>query len=308
MSFKFENSGIAASVFLALYVVYTALTIKIVHNEGWNTIYTSLLIHGVFRVGGQLCGVAFAAIGWDQFGWLIGYLVLSAEGYFVLILTAYHLIAKAQYQVVGYSWIRPNQADIKAKVAAATTARGRFCARVTPARVFHAVLIPANAYIISGGSMLAGLSADELNNGSSKVSTSRGLRTAGQAVFLAQTIVAVAFAIKCYFNEKVKHYNIIAVFIAAPFLLVRGIFGILSIFVDKMDYYLITNYTANGLSPSFVAFEYCLGTSMEFITASVFVLTYYIERRQLRRKDLEDINSDVAKLIKIEDKDKDDSE
>ena len=33
-------------------------------------------------------------------------------------------------------------------------------------------------------------------------------------------------------------------FAALPFLLVRGIFGIMSIYVDKMNYYKLSNYTA----------------------------------------------------------------
>ena len=75
------------------------------------------------------------------------------------------------------------------------------------------------------------------------------------------------------------------VFIVAPFLLVRGVFGILSIYLDKMDYFLLSNYTAEGLASSFVAYEYIMGTTMEFVSATVFISTYYINRRLTKKRE-----------------------
>ncbi|KAK6454142.1 uncharacterized protein RJT20DRAFT_56602 [Scheffersomyces xylosifermentans] len=283
MAFVSQSSGIASSIFLALYSLYTIFAILVVSQvRKWRTIYTSLLVHGLLRVGGQLCGVAFAVVGWQHFQWLIAYLVLSAEGYFVLILASFHLIANAQQYVLGTSWIRPSKDEINQKVALASNWKERWQAKRNPARIFHLLLIPANAFIISGGSMLAGLTIEELNNGTGKVTTSKVLRTIGQAVFLFQSAIAIYFALRSFFIEGIRHYNIYAVFIVAPFLLVRGIFGVLSIYVDKMDYYLISNYTEAGFSSSFVAYEYCMATTMEFVTACVYICTYFLEKKKYR--------------------------
>lgn len=295
MGFESKDSGIAASIFLSLYVIYTALAINIVIKEGWRSVYTTLLIHGIFRVAGQLCGVAFAALGWAHWQFLIAYLVFSAEGYFVLILSAYHFIARAQYAVIGYSWIRPCREDRKAKVSEAKTFTDRLRARLSLYNVFHYLLIPANSFIISGGSMLSGLTIEEINGHSGKLVTSRVLRTVGQSIFLFQTCVAIFLAFRSYFVEKISHEFIYAVFIVAPFLLVRGVFGILSIYLDKMDYFLLSNYTAEGLASSFVAYEYIMGTTMEFVSATVFISTYYINRRLTKKRegDIETFQEDL---------------
>ncbi|KAK6461047.1 hypothetical protein DFJ63DRAFT_343231 [Scheffersomyces coipomensis] len=57
------------------------------------------------------------------------------------------------------------------------------------------------------------------------------------------------------------------------------IFGILSIYVQRMNYYDFNNYTTSGLSSSFVTFEYVLATTMEFIVAVGYISNFYIKRR-----------------------------
>ncbi|ABN65058.2 predicted protein [Scheffersomyces stipitis CBS 6054] len=282
MAFKSVHSGIAASVYLCLYVIYLCFSINIVRREGLKTIYTSLVVYGVFRVSGQMCGVVFAALGFNHWHWLIAYLVLNAEGYFVLIITSYHLIANAQYQVVGYSWIRPNKEDIKIKQQAATSFLGKIRAKYSLARVFHLILIPANALVISGGIMLAG--ADDLASENSSVQLSRRLRVSGQSIFLFQTIVAVSLGFWCFFGENIRHINIYGIFIASPFILTRGTFGVMSIYLDKMDYFEMSNYNENGISSTFIAFEYTLATTMEFITAVVYISIYYISKKRQNRR------------------------
>ncbi|KAG7664077.1 uncharacterized protein J8A68_002401 [[Candida] subhashii] len=277
MAFISQNSGIAASVFLSLYVIYTAFAIKVVYEKGWKSIYTSLLIYGILRTAGQLCGVAFAALGYSHYQWLIAYLVFSAEGYFVLILTSFHLIAQAQIAVYGDSWIRPTRQKRKENIRNATTLREKVRARYPPALVFHLLLIPANSLIIVGGSILAG--QDPLNPDQKKVTLSKALRTSGQVVFLTQTFIAIGLAVYVFVKERLRHSNIYSIFMVSPFILVRGIFGVLSIYIQKMNYFDMSNYTATGLSESFVAFEYVLATTMEFISACIYIGNYYFDSR-----------------------------
>ncbi|EMG49658.1 hypothetical protein SBY92_004471 [Candida maltosa Xu316] len=276
MGFAFKNSGIAASVFLVLYTIYTAFTIKVVYDKGWRSIYTSLLIFGIFRVCGQFSGVAFAALGYEHYQWLIAYLVFTAEGYFVLILSSFHLLAKAQVDVFGYSWIRPTRKQREEQRKNATNWRQKLHASLPPSTVFHALLIPANAFIISGGSMLTGQGIDNIDQ--NKLHTSKALRTVGQIVFLAQTLMAILLAVYVYFKEGLRHHNVYAIFLVAPFLLVRGIFGIMSIYVNEMNYYDMRNYSEDGLKPKFVVFEYVLAATMEFIAGSIYISLYYFDK------------------------------
>ncbi|RLV94567.1 hypothetical protein JA1_001659 [Spathaspora sp. JA1] len=280
MTFVDRNSGIAASVFLVLYVIYLALTIKIVSEKGFRSIYTSLLIYGVFRVCGQMCGVVFSALGYSHWQWLIAYLVFSAEGYFVLVLCSFHMIANAQLYQFGESWFRPTKEQKKTNLINATTYREKLKARFPLATVFHLLLIPANALVISGGSTLAGQDPSQPDPG--KIVTAKALRTTGQVMFLTLTLIAILLAVYVYFKEGVRHCNLYSIFIVAPFITIRGIFGVISIFVTKMNYYDMSNYNSNGLSSQFVTYEYVLATTMEFITACVYIANYFVDRRRAK--------------------------
>ncbi|CAH2351003.1 hypothetical protein CLIB1423_02S10066 [[Candida] railenensis] len=272
------REGVAASIFLAIYTIYLGLTGLIVYREGWRTTYTFLLVFGIFRVSGQLCGVVFSKLGIEHWQWLIAYLVLTAEGYFTLVLTSFHFLANAQVTVHGTSWLRPTKKEIHAAHAGESKMQIKCAEMNTFAFVFHWLLIPANALVISGGTMLTGVDADKWSQEGKKIATSKALRCSGQATFLAETIVLVAFAIYVYKSERVRNYTMKALFFAFPFLLVRGIFGILSIFLDRMNYFKISNYDENGLSAYFIACEYTMATTMEFISACTLISVYYHDR------------------------------
>ncbi|CAI5757073.1 unnamed protein product [Candida verbasci] len=308
MGFQFEDSGIAASIYLALYTIYLIATIKIVYDKGWRSIYTSLLIFGIFRVCGQLCGVAFAKLGYKHYQWLIAYLVFSAEGYFTLILTSFHLIAHAQIQTSGSSWIRPTKKQKKQMIRDAKTWREQLQAKIPITTIFHWLLIPANAFIIAGGSMLTGQTPGNMDQ--NVVHTSKALRTTGQIIFLLQTCIAIGLAVFVYAFQNLRHSNIYSIFLTSPFILVRGIFGILSIYLTKMNYYDMSNYTENGLNPHFVIYEYVLATTMEFITGVIYISNYYFDKKYSRRctddqlsiisDEKEDENDTVSPIEKME--------
>ncbi|KAK6205206.1 uncharacterized protein RJT21DRAFT_14024 [Scheffersomyces amazonensis] len=289
MAFKSHASGIAASVYLAIYSIFFAFTINIVFRVGWRSFYTALAVYGIFRFSGQLCAVVFSVLGYTYWQWLVAYLVFTAEGYFMLILISYFLIAQAQEESFGTSWIGPSKKDRKRNAELATTKLGKLKAKFPIAVIFHLLLIPANVLIIVGGSQLAGISIQDANNESSKVHTSKIMRTAGQSVFLFQTVAAIGFASYCYFVEKIRHINIYTIFAVAPFITIRGIFGILSIYIQKMNYYDFTNYTVEGLSSSFVTYEYVLATTMEFVTALGYIANYYI-RANRKKGQLEKVH------------------
>ncbi|CUM52756.1 unnamed protein product [Debaryomyces tyrocola] len=275
MAFESTSAGVAASIFLGLYTLYLLLAINIVRHKGFKFIYRILLLFGLLRVGGQLCGVAFAVLGIEHWQWLIAYLVLTAEGYFSLIIAAFHFIIQSQKKQTGSSWLQNKTGSTQKKCKWRITNRPF---SMSWSVLFHLILIPANAFIIGGGTMLTGLDPDKLSQEKSKVDTSKGLRTAGQVIFLIETAIVIVLLVYVYIKEKIRGHTIYLLFAASPFLLVRGIFGILSIYVDKMNYYQIANYNGAGLTSQFVAYEYCLATTMEFVAACFLISNYYLDK------------------------------
>ncbi|KAK6463934.1 hypothetical protein DFJ63DRAFT_311233 [Scheffersomyces coipomensis] len=280
MAFESKASGIAASVYIALYTIYISVAVYILSQVGFRTKYNALTIYGIFRFAGQLCAIVFAVLGYNHWQWLVAYLVFTAEGYFMLILTSFYLLGQAQHDTTGKSWIDPNKQERNEAKARAITSVQRFRATFSIAIIFHFILIPANVLIIYGGTQLAGLSIEQISDQSSKVRRSKIFRTAGQSVFLAQSIIAIGLALYCLIVEKLRHINIYTILFVAPFLTVRGIFGILSIYIQKMNYYDFSNYTADGLSSSFVTYEYVLATTMEFIVAVSYLANYFLRKKK----------------------------
>ena len=110
MSVFASPKGAAAGLtFFILYTFYCIAALNVIRIEGWKTIYTFLVVYGVIRFGGQLCGVIFSRLGIDHWQWLIAYLILGAEGYFVLVLFGMNLIFHAQLETVGWSWLKPTK-------------------------------------------------------------------------------------------------------------------------------------------------------------------------------------------------------
>jgi ABC-type multidrug transport system permease subunit len=122
--FQSPKSGAAALVFLILYTAYTLAVIVIVTRLGWKTVYSLLLYYGLVRFGCQLCGVVYSAIGVEHWQWLIGYLVLGAQGYFALILAAFRFIIKGQREKFGHSWLAPSKDE---KLQMMNLQNSRFC-------------------------------------------------------------------------------------------------------------------------------------------------------------------------------------
>lgn len=274
-----QDAGIAASVFLALYTVYLGFCTYIVFKNGFMTVYTSVWFFTLMRFGGQLCGVVYAKLGPAHYQWLIAYLVLGAEGYFTLIFAAFQFTCRAQIVSVGSSWIKslgPKKIKVSRGLGFITGARLINFFTETYARMFHFILIPANAMVISGGSMLAGVS--DLETEKDKVQTSKILRTVGQSLFLAMTMIAILMNIYVYVKERIRSHFTISIMIASPFLMVRGIFGILSIYITAMNYFEVVNYVGTGLGQKLVVYEYCLSTLMELVASVALMSNYFFDK------------------------------
>lgn len=271
--FHSVDQGSAASVYLALYTFFFAFMIYVVIRKGFLTVYSFLFMFTLFRFFGQLCGVVYAKLGPSHWKWLIPYLVLGAEGYFALIFAAFRFTCVAQKEQFGHSWILdsgPKWVPFPFK---------RLCK--TWRHLFHYVLIPANAFVIAGGSMLTGVDYDDLQSQHGKILTSKVLRTVGQAIFLSLTFMLIALNIYVFTKERIRNHVTIAVMLAGPFLIVRGVFGVLSIYITKMNYFDLENYNDNGsLNHQLVIFEYVLSTTMEFVAALFLISKYYFDLKK----------------------------
>lgn len=266
MTFWDVPLGAAATTFLVVFVLmFIASTYQITKLVGWKTRYTAIWVYTVLRIGAQICAIGFSSSQSNIVNWLIGYLVLGAEGYFTLVLSAFMFLCVFQKQF-GEDYLRPTAPEgIKG------INKLRWKMRHSPAFYFHWILIPANAILIAGGSMASGVNYQALDH-SNKIRTARALRCTGQAIFLLMTIILGLLAAKLYLKEHKKGALLLSVAIAWPFLLVRGIYGILAAVLPAFDYYNFNNYTSVGISESLVVGEYVMGTTMEVCAAGTFLI------------------------------------
>ncbi|GEQ68410.1 hypothetical protein JCM33374_g2078 [Metschnikowia sp. JCM 33374] len=264
--FASQASGIAASVYLGLYSIFLAFMTYVVAKRGFKTLFTFIFVFCVLRVGGQLCGVVYAQAGPQYYKWLIAYLVLQAEGYFTLILTCFRFTCKAQLEEHGSSWVTTTgpQTPLMSKW------------NITWMNMFHYILVPANAFLIAGGSMTAGIDPTDASSYTNKIHIARGLRTAGQIIFLLMTLISISVNMHVFLNERIRNRTTISVMLAGPFLIVRGVFGVLSIYIDDMNYFDLSNYMSGGVNKNLVIYEYVLATTMEFLTAVILMTRFFV--------------------------------
>ncbi|SGZ55620.1 CIC11C00000004666 [Sungouiella intermedia] len=273
MAFKDESSGIAASVFLAIYSIFAPFMCFVILKRGIRTVYGFIWFFAIVRFGGQLCGVVHSILGPQYWKWLIAYLVLGAEGYFALILASFHTICKGQKYALGTSWLE--------QTGPSTFSNGLpIVSRLTKtwSALFKTVLIPANVLVIISGVILSGISTEDVNQQSTLLKESKKLRTIGQAMFLGLMMVSAVTNQYVMWVQGVRNKYTIATTLATPFLLVRGTFGILSIFLTSMNYFNVQNTV--GMKTSVVIFEYTLGTTMELLAAWILVSPFFTEGKK----------------------------
>lgn len=256
----------------------------VIYKRGIKSRYSLLLFYAFIRFGGQLCGVIYSAIGPQYWKWLIAYLVLGAEGYFALILATFYTTCKAQSHGVGFSILAEKGPPIPMHIPIF----GRLVRSWSA--LFETVLIPANILVIISGVILSGMSTEDVQQQSDLLKESKTLRTVGQSMFLALSVVAVVTNQYVMWVQGIRNKYTVSATVASPFLLVRGTFGVMSIYLSAMNYFNVENY-AHGLADTVVICEYILGTTMEFLASVALVWPYFSEEE--KKNDMESqINED----------------
>ncbi|KAI5479925.1 hypothetical protein MNV49_002215 [Pseudohyphozyma bogoriensis] len=267
-------SGDAAPglIFLILYLGFFALltTLYAQKKISWKSRYSFVYFHVIMRLGGQISGVIFSFLSWNQFNTrlntLVAYLVLSAEGYFSLVLCSYRFLIVWQQD-------RFETSNLEPRIPKGTPWRQRWkMVQRSPMAAIEYMLIGANAIIISGGSLLSNAMQDPANKQHS-ISTGKALRVAGTAIFLALVQVFALVAIQSYRRKGDR--TLLCIIAVWPFLTVRGAFGIIQVLVSTFSYYNPEIYTDDGIKPSFLAAEYILATLMEWISCGLLISTYF---------------------------------
>ena len=114
--------------------------------------------------------------------------------------------------------------------------------------------------------MSSGLSDDPTPSDLAKTQRGRSLRIAGSSLFLAFALLVVAALIHTVFVARSRRLPMKALWLltlAAPFMVVRGIFGVLQGADGQFSYYNLDNYTGDGLSTHLLLGEYVMGSTME---------------------------------------------
>ncbi|SPO30983.1 uncharacterized protein UTRI_05380_B [Ustilago trichophora] len=331
----------ASLVFLLLYLILFIIlcTLFALRRVQWKSRWLILLLHVLVRLASQACGLSFGLIGYRNIDLLVAYYVLGAEGYFTLVVcTARFLIAWQRNHWNGYSWIEPIDPT---KERAGWRKRFKRLLQGKPSEdslaaklvvVVDWLLVAANTIIVTGGS----LSSAAYSNSSgltqmqrqARLDASKGMRAAGQAVFLVvNTMLLVSIAVTIHQHrhfrfdhhpirnaegesprqEKVAqdsanenksrpwyaHPTLLLLLLTWPFLAVRGGFGVAQALLPDLNYFNSEVYDANNLTAQFVTEESCFVTMMEFISAAILTATYWTIPRQHRSSTVNSCTSSV---------------
>ncbi|KAL9931644.1 hypothetical protein V8E36_009442 [Tilletia maclaganii] len=294
--------GIVSFVFLVLYAIlfvallYGFATAQLKFKSRWSLV----LFHVTLRLAAQSVGIAFAVIGYKDAGLLIAYLVLGAEGFFSLVLCTSRFLVSFHNHTFGDSWLEPKahrklplSKRIGSSFVISKRARKRQYANGESLQTnwmafVHWLLIAGNTIIITGGSMLS--NAVDSSNGTlidpQKYHTGKAMRAAGQAIFLAIMVAllgAIILTIKQYRAKAARnghktpvhgHLFLLILLAVSPFLLVRGIFGVLQAVVESLGYYSPSTYEPGGLATEFVVKEGILAIAMEWTTCAFLLTTW----------------------------------
>ncbi|TXT04794.1 hypothetical protein VHUM_04062 [Vanrija humicola] len=248
----------------------------------WKSRFSILFFHATLRVASQACGIAFGILAWENIDVFVAYLILGAEGYFSLTIAAYYFLHHYLLKHFGSSRLLPAELDKMPK--AERRQRMWMLLAMLPVvmpwrfwkhdlmAIVDSWLIPANSMMAGAmdknSSQYAGLSDQEIQDRMDhKLSVSKGLRSAGQAVFLVLTVlygVLILHTLRRGQRHGGITKTILLFVIVAIMLHVRGIFGVLQAAVYSLSYYNPENYNSEGLTHRFTALEYCLAVLPEF--------------------------------------------
>ena len=129
------------------------------------------------------------------------------------------------------------------------------------------------------------------------------MRTVGQSTFLAINV----FLLYCILDairqsrlekpNKSTHPTLLILLAIWPCLFVRGLYGVMSGVLPAFNYFNPDNYGPTGLKDSFLASEYIMGTTMEWVSCSLLMLTYITSRNDTKKADLEEEKENKGQLV-----------
>ncbi|KIM37935.1 hypothetical protein M413DRAFT_448197 [Hebeloma cylindrosporum] len=302
-----NSEASAALVYLILYAILFAFMLYgyATGHLRFRSRYTVVLFHVTVRLASQATGLAFGLVGYANTSLLVAYFILGAEGYFTLVLCTYRfLISWHNHNLASHdSWLEP-------RFPPGTPAFKRFLLSFAlfgptrrPMAVMHNLLIGANAIIITGGNMVGG-GSDSVEDfrTNPNLLTSKILRTVGQSIFLSINV----FLLYCILDtirqsrsenpRKRTHPTLLILLAIWPCLFVRGMYGVLSGVLPAFNYYNPDNYEATGLKNSFIVSEYIMGTTMEWVSCTMLMVTYLTSRNDPKKADFEAEKGDKIPL------------
>ncbi|KIM37938.1 hypothetical protein M413DRAFT_448200, partial [Hebeloma cylindrosporum] len=287
----------AALVFLILYAILFAFMLYgyATRHLRFRSRYSVILFHVTVRLASQATGLAFGVVGYANTSLLVAYFILGAEGYFTLVLCTYRfLISWHNHNLASHdSWLEPRFPPGTPVFKRFLLSFALFGPNRRPMAVMHNLLIGANTIIITGGSLLAG-GSNSVQDFHSNLLTAKIMRTVGQSIFLAIN----TFLLYCILDTirqsrsenptKKRTRPTLLIFLAIwPCLFVRGLYGVLSGVLPAFNYFNPDNYDATGLKNSFIVSEYIMGTTMEWVSCTMLMVTYLTSRGDPKKADLE---------------------
>ena len=137
----------------------------------------------------------------------------------------------------------------------------------------------------------------------SNLLTAKIMRTVGQSIFLAINV----FLLYCILDtirqsrlekpNKRTHPTLLILLAIWPCLFIRGLYGIMSGVLPAFNYFNPDNYGQTGLKDSFLASEYVMGTTMEWVSCTMLMLTYLTSRNDTKNADLEAEKENKGSLV-----------
>ncbi|KIM37943.1 hypothetical protein M413DRAFT_76503 [Hebeloma cylindrosporum] len=286
----------AALVYLILYAILFAFMLYgyATRHLRFRSRYTVILVHVLVRLASQATGLAFGVVGYANTSLLVAYFILGAEGYFTLVLCTYRfLISWHNHNFASHnSWLEPRFPPGTPVYKRFLLSFALFGPNRQPMAVMHNVLVGANAIIITGGSLLAG-GSNTIEDFDASLSTAKIMRTVGQSIFLAINTFLLYCIVDTIHQSRLENptkrtHPTLLVFLAIwPCLFVRGMYGILSGVLPAFNYFNPDNYEATGLKNSFIVSEYLMGTTMEWVSCTLLMVTYLTSRNDPKKADLE---------------------
>ncbi|KAJ7205863.1 hypothetical protein B0H12DRAFT_453454 [Mycena haematopus] len=255
---KFNGEAGAALLFMILYffVFLWLLFAYLTHRIKWRSCWSMLFFHVVVRLASQACGIGFAILGLANTNIFLAFLILGAEGYFTLVLCAFHFVVSWHQHNLpgGVSWLEPRRGAgpmldrrAQAQRTLAFLFLGPFALLFYPDNItasFHMTLVLANTAIIVGGSFLANANLADFDSPDTqrRLHISRVSRTSGQSVFLGNNAFLLFVLVLTARNDRRArggrvHPTLVLLLIASIPLIVRGTYGVLQSADFNLSYY-----------------------------------------------------------------------